>query len=144
MKTPRELLLERHREAQPLLDAIRNEICAGLKDHRPSPAGNTTFALEGFLTMAWQELFVSCRRYWVGLGAAWCVIVLSIVVGQSGGGRVQVVAAQRPEPVLQAMREQEQLRAELLGSSSTPRSVPARHEEKVDQRSHVFNDQAVV
>ena len=67
MKTPRDLLLNRHRPALPKLDVIRRTVLA---EHVGGPALPDE-APAGFLAQAWFELFWSCRRAWIGLAAAW-------------------------------------------------------------------------
>jgi len=64
MKTsdPRELLLRRHRDAEPRLNALRAAVLAEMPSPAPklaSPAG---------WRIAWRELFWPARAAWVGLG----------------------------------------------------------------------------
>jgi hypothetical protein len=124
MRTPRQLLLEHHRHAQDRLDGVRAEVVAGLgrspqQEAPPSSLGN------GFLAACWEELFVCCRRYWAGLGTAWVALLLFAAVGAGGNGE-PARTARASTPMLEAMKVQRQLRAELLGATAdeTPASSP--------------------
>lgn len=115
MRTPRELLLHRHRGAEPALDEVRGEALRVLTSQSRREVGSTPPAGERLLGTLWQELFVTCRRYWMGLGVAWCVIVILAAAGGMDGSSRVLAASVSSEPVIQAMREQERLRDELLG-----------------------------
>jgi hypothetical protein len=69
MNKPREVLLERHRDAEPELERICQRLLAGL----PGAPGQRPSVL---LARCWQELFWSCRRAWTGVAAAWGAMVL--------------------------------------------------------------------
>jgi len=116
MKTPKELLLSRHRDAEPALDAVREEALRELATKRRKPAAAIAQpAGASWLTTAWQELFVSCRRYWMGLGTAWCGILL----------------------VIEAVEEQLQMRAELLTGAPESELRPASAEPAPRSRSAI-------
>lgn len=137
MKTPKELLMSRHREAEPSLDIIRNEVLQSLKSQSIDAAQATSPQRGSVFTALWQELFVSCRRYWMGLGTAWCAIVFFIAVsGQSGmEGRVMAVAPS--ESLINAVREQQRLRAELLGVEIVQKVRAVRREDNLGPRSEM-------
>lgn len=74
MKTPREILLQRHREATPKLDAIRESLVSKLNNEETIGAGfpaDLGAWLLGGSTKLWRELFWSCRRTWAGLATVW-------------------------------------------------------------------------
>ena len=71
MKTPREILLNRHREQTAQLDALRIEVIGTL---RSNPAPDDRAVPAGFLVQAWRELFVRYRRTWLALGTVWCAL----------------------------------------------------------------------
>ena len=73
MRTPRDLLLTRHAAAQPKLDALRRHVVA---EYVGVPAANQAPARPSFLEQLWMELFWSCRRAWLGLAAAWAVVLV--------------------------------------------------------------------
>jgi hypothetical protein len=128
MKTPKELLLSRHRDSEPTLDAIREEVLRELASQRGKPASATAQPSgASWLMAAWQELFVSCRRYWMGLGTAWCGILL---VGLLGAGETLTrggMSDGSSPATMEAVQEQFQLRAELLTGDlePDPRGAPA-------------------
>jgi hypothetical protein len=113
MKTPRELLLDQHRQAEARLDAIRGEVVHAM-GARPDAEMPRAKAGIGLLASCWQELFVHCRRYWIGLGAAWAVVLVFVAAGAFShkDGRVMASAS---GATLEAMQAQQQLRNELLG-----------------------------
>lgn len=68
MKTPRELLLEKHSSAIPALNAVRRRALEVAFEERKQP---TPFWLK-----LWQELVLPYRHMWAGLAVAWGVIVV--------------------------------------------------------------------
>lgn len=69
MKTPRQILLERHRNAEARLDAIRQDVLAALRKapaREPRPLASLTL----------RDAVLSLRWHLVGLGAAWLVVLL--------------------------------------------------------------------
>ncbi len=108
MKTPRELLLHRHADATPKLDAAREQVVASLQP-RP-PATN-------WLVTAWQELFWNSRRVWAGLAVVWAVLLVCNVAMQDRSTSVAAASKARmpAAEVRQLWQAQARLRAELLG-----------------------------
>jgi len=164
MKTPREILLQRHEAAIARLDAIRRNVLAAqessvenvrntqnavIKTEAPAPSlpadritlspgvrvsvnsvrstAQSSFTVQetlAWLAMKlWQELFWPCRRIWIGLGAAWLLILtLNLAVGQAP--KLVINKTARPSrETLMAVREQRKLLIQLLDSgvsASTP------------------------
>ena len=113
MKTPRELLLARHANAQPKLDALRQRVVA---DH--TGAGITEAAARpGILAQLWMELFWSCRRAWLGLASAWALIlILNLTAGPAATSATGWASRTPPTAEIRlALAEQARLRTELLG-----------------------------
>lgn len=79
MKTPREVLLERHRDAQPKLDHLRRAAVTEL-NHKATKGPCSTSALVSWFLLfpktLWCELFFPSRRIWSGLAAVWILILL--------------------------------------------------------------------
>jgi len=119
MRTPRELLLHRHRTVESALDQVRRDALRALPGRSLAQARVGAIRVDTFLGALWQEFFVACRRYWMSLGAAWCAIVILVLAGASDDSSRAMATSVPSEPVIQAMREQERLRAELLGVSVT-------------------------
>lgn len=139
MKTPGELLLNRHREHEPKLDAIRREVVKGLgREVSADPAE------PGALTVLWQELFVACRWWWRGLAAAWCVILLAVVLGGAGEQAGQATQMATAEPMIEAMQERLRLRDELLGLAVVEEAKVAKAEPATGPRSDLSREERYV
>ena len=136
MKTPREILLARHRSAEPQLAAMRRRILTPAEEsHRgqkPSLAR---------LAESCCDFFRIPRPAWAALGAAWALIIaLNIASSDTPNVNPGVASAttKRSPEMLQALREQKRLFAELVGSLSAPdaeapRFVPRPRSERQPQ-----------
>jgi hypothetical protein len=98
MKTPRDILLERHRAAMPELDAIRH----GIVDAK--------FRRRNFTVVIWQELIQPSRRVWSGLAAAWVLILTVNLVERDPAPAGKIVAA----PAMMSLSDQQRLLNELF------------------------------
>ena len=111
MKTPRELLLERHRAAGLKLDAVRRE---ALKCLSREPGS----AMPLSLTTALRQFFWPHPRAWAGLAVVW-VLILFLHVAARDTSEVATKETLPPSPdVALALKQQRQLRAELIGQSA--------------------------
>ena len=119
MKTPREILFARHRDAEPKLDVIRRKALAAL------PASDEAEALKltgtnaprfkvPSLNKLWLELIWPSRRAWAAMAAVWLAVLAA---------NLQMKATSPPAPglrrvqnreLLQSFQEQRRLLAELL------------------------------
>ena len=113
MKTPRDLLLDQHRQQERRLDAIRSEVIRGMAAPVTHPISHALPG-PGFLATCWQELFLQCRRYWLGLGAAWA-LALALTLWGSASDRTEQVIVRNSQLTLEAIHAQQRLRDELLG-----------------------------
>ena len=134
MKTPREVLFDRHRDVERRLDSIRERILAeefsgGARDLSPPDS----LSLASIVEKLWHQLVVPCRGIWCTLAVVWLIIMAlnfaSADAPQKSGNRS---IASSPEIRL-AVREQRLLRLELLGASmssaaAAPSAVPPRSE----------------
>jgi hypothetical protein len=135
MKTPREILLARHRAAEPRLDMVRRDILENLSPKEIRRGGRWNNFVAGC-----RELFRLPRWAWSGLGAAWLVIVgLNIAARETPATQPAPSAiAKRSSDTLQALREQKQLFAELVGlrpitgDAEAPRFVPRPRSERAE------------
>ena len=125
MKTPRELLLKQHAPSESALDGVRLAVVQQLRSNEVLQPDSQEETELGFLGTLWQELFIACRKYWTGLGAAWCVIVLLAVIVHEGEASRSGLTLPQSAVMIQAMRDQQQLRNELLGLEIT---LQARNE----------------
>jgi hypothetical protein len=103
MKTPRELLLARHKAAGPRLDEIRHKIVDTIGARRPL-----------FAVKLWEELILPVRHAWIGLAAAWTVIlVLNLSSSGDASVRVSQTGPMNPDSVI-ALQRRERLMAHLV------------------------------
>ena len=121
MKTPREILLARHRAVETKLDAIRSEVVAQCRDGRraaiPKRRVNGAAA---FPILLWRELIFPSRRTWAGIAAAWALIlVVNFSLRDPGqGGAAKVTASE-----IMSFQEQQKLVNELLADRFVPDDV---------------------
>jgi hypothetical protein len=139
MKTPREILFNRHCEAETKLDEIRRNVVGELQTEVPSVASEPDA-----LTVLWQELFVACRWWWRGLGAAWCLILLAVLLGGADEQVGQATQMATAEPMIEAMRERLRMRDELLGLAVVDEAKIAKAEPATGPRSDLFREERYV
>jgi hypothetical protein len=117
MKTPRKILLDRHSQKVPALDAMRKQILSG-----------TTLSASGpvfcpvqmrwpvrVLQNVWNELVCPARRMWAGLAAVWVVIVIGNLAQKDPDDRVLAKAPPVSTQQLSAWRAQQRQLADLNG-----------------------------
>ena len=122
MKTPRELILERHQSAETKLKAIRAEDLAACtrsaaqaSSQRP-PAFDFSTAVVRF----WQETFWPWRRAWIGMAAIW-IFILGFSMAGGEAPRTASTKPYRPDPeALAVLQEQKHLLTQLLGPATPP------------------------
>jgi hypothetical protein len=122
MKTPRDIMLARHRAVEPKLDAIRREVVDAAADvnRRKQPVRELTFAaaLANAIEVLFQELVWPCRRTWAALAVVWMALFIFNVSQQD---KSELAARKLPPPspeAIMAWRQQERLLAELIGPSA--------------------------
>ena len=128
MNTPREILLEKHREADRRLAGIQAQVIGS--SSRPAMKVQPWPAL--VWQKLWDELVYPLRLAWGGLAAVW--LVLCAVNLQMSDSRPMAVADARHESatnVLMAWKEQEAVLAELTESprhpvADRPRNLPPK------------------
>ena len=123
MKTPREVLLARHKAAERKLDSVRDQVLTTLT----TPAEKKRTVAGHFLESC-RNCFRVPRFAWGGLAAAWLVIVaLNLAARDAAPGQPTAFAQKRqPAETLQAVREQKRLLAELTGLIEKPEIEPPR------------------
>jgi hypothetical protein len=122
MKTPREILLNRHRAAQPKLDAIRKHVLA---EHAPARGASPPVNLTSLARQFWAEVIWPARRVWLGFAAAWLVIAaLNLASRETRLPTASNASAPAPEALL-ALREQRKLLSQLLEPGAAPSAAPA-------------------
>jgi hypothetical protein len=133
MKTPREILLERHQVAQPKLDRLRQQVLSSALEARA--ASPHLHVLARAALKMWRELIWPSRRTWAGLTAAWVVLA---AINLEMGDTVRMSAGERLLPasdLAQAFAEQKRVLAELLQPAialppKPPRPSPRPHSER--------------
>jgi hypothetical protein len=79
MKTPREILMARHRAAGAKLDALRESVVAELSNQETKGQSSDNVFVASLLCClkaCWQELFFHSRRFWTGTAAIWIFILI--------------------------------------------------------------------
>lgn len=113
MKTPREILNQRHQAAVPKLDAIRHTVVGGLNTNT-----RESFSFVSLLLCCskniWQELILPSRRIWIGLAAIW-ILILAANISMSSRSQFKMAGSSSGPAIIQAVRQQEQLLTELIG-----------------------------
>lgn len=125
MKTPREIILQRHQNTEAKLDALRQRVLR--EQSEATASAPTPFTVDrpnwaGFVMRLWQELVWSCRRVWLGLGAVWLVILTLQLLGADAQAVVKSEPAPFSPSVLEIFRAQRRLAAEF--NDSMPLSSP--------------------
>jgi hypothetical protein len=117
MKTPREVLFERHWAARPKLDAIRQKIVGELNNKETKeqrfPKGAVFWLLDCSNTL-WRELIFPSRRIWVGLAAVWILIFIANVSMRDQAGTAMAKAS-APAEMAATFQQQQELLAQLIG-----------------------------
>ena len=118
MKTPREILFQRHQAAEPKLDAIRETTLATVGDHGLVKAMDSAEATD-FRGSLYEFLF-SLRWHLAGMSAVWLVVAsLSLNVGHSPDLVASIPTAKNPSAqiIMVSLREN---RRELLQMIQSP------------------------
>ena len=123
MKTPREILFQRHQAAEPKLDAIRETVVASVYDRRPHSPAVTDRRYN------WREFLISLRWHLAGMGTAWLVIVLlNLNVGQATNLASAIPRAKIPpaQIILAALRENRRELLEAMQPAEVRGARPSR------------------
>ena len=114
MKTPRELLLGRHRAVEPRLDEARQNALAGLS--RSTSAASAA-------APSWLDWLKSLRWHFAGIGAVWLAVAF---LNTGGSAETTTAVAKKDIPsahqLVTAMR---QSRQQLLQLIEPPAAEPA-------------------
>lgn len=123
MKTPREILLARHRAAEPKLDALRQAALATVRDRRATSDEAREWRLSGVAAIVfhtlWRELIFPCRRVWTGLAAVWILLFVVNLAQQDRGG-TPAAGAGPSAPMVLAYYQQEKMLQALVADHTLP------------------------
>lgn len=116
MKTPRELIFEKHRSIESKLAQIRPENLAALAQAEAARAAcpvRPETGLWAIIQAFWQESIRPWRRAWIGMAALWLVMLLAFAATDDSP-RMARSKARPPSPeVLAILREQKELMSQL-------------------------------
>jgi hypothetical protein len=122
MKTPREVLLDRHALAVEKLDSLRRQAvrAAGAEcQAAPGRASQLATAIRRAPAICFRELIWPARRVWAGFAVVWLAL---LVVNLAQSDRTATAAGAQPAPadMLRAWEQQQQIVTELIGQAETP------------------------
>lgn len=125
MKTPRQILFERHADAQASLDALRQSVVAPMRQRR-----------RPWRELLWQELVLPIRTLLAGLSIAWALI-LALHLTSRGPSTERVPHALPPSFVREIAAQQRILTA-LLGLRPAEAPEPAEPRSERPPSGHLF------
>ena len=134
MKTPREVLLARHRGIEPKLEQMWPSVAA-VCDRRGS---REVGAHRAPLQLLWRELIWPCRRVWAGLACAWTLIIVVHVASSEPTTRDTGKTPPQSREEMQALAEQRRMLAQLIEPTAEPSEkhkpeLPGPRSEQVSQ-----------
>ena len=128
MKTPREILLQRHQAAAPKLDAIRADVVAGLA--RPP-------AREEF---SWRDVVRSLRWHLAAMSVVWVVVgILNMSGSPDAVASIPRDKIPTPQQLWASLRENRRLLLEYSDAPVVEASAPPQ-----GRRSEIAAQRAVV
>jgi hypothetical protein len=139
MKTPREILLSRHSEANAELDSIRERVVADechLLARNSERETRNLKSLPDLVLKLWRELILPARRVWAGFAVVWIAIALFNFASTDRASGTMAKAKPGSGGILAVWQEQRKVVAELTDSPETidadkPKmTVPRPHSER--------------
>jgi hypothetical protein len=128
MKTPREVLLNRHQAIKPKLNSIRETVLAAACVHPPRPY----LALPLRIVIdAWNELILPARRIWAGFAVVWVAIGALNLANSEPTGGTRTATKPVSSGMVMAWQEQQKVMAELTGPNEP---VDTRKPKTVDPK----------
>jgi hypothetical protein len=127
MKTPREILFQKHQAAEPKLDAIRETVVReGRRVAVPKIKVADTATLPA---LSWRGFLLSLRWHLAGMGAAWLVIaLLSLNVSHATSLASAIPRGKIPpaQIILASLRENRRELQELIQPSESSDARPVK------------------
>ena len=131
MKTPREILFERHRQAEPRLDKVRQQALASVEalrqGRREGVLNSSVNNVEsGILKKIWLELIWPSRRAWAGIAVLWLVLLAANLGLKATATSAPAARSVHRGELVQAFEERRRLLAELLAPAKPQPPEPPR------------------
>jgi len=143
MKTPRDIILQHHCAAEVGLQTLSAQQLAQLAAGKQSRVTPKAARSNSFFTNLWAEVFLPWRKVWLGLGAAWVVILVFNTVLREDSSRIALQSLSAPTPeTLQLLTEQRRILAQLM--ETTEPQTPADIPRKPGPRSEAVTRRAIV
>ncbi|HEX3797935.1 MAG TPA: hypothetical protein VH413_04475 [Verrucomicrobiae bacterium] len=135
MKTPREILFEKHRDAEAKLSQLDAQPLAEYARESSRQKTSTRALAHSWLKYFWSEAVLPWRKIWIGIASAWLVIIgMSLTVNSRPGGAVAEQAKVDPQ-TRTVLLEQQRMLAQLLEPTAPPvRLKPATPGPRSDAR----------
>ena len=124
MKTPREILFQRHKTVERKLDAVRQSAVAAVCDRRRAVSPAVTDR-----RYDWREWLFSLRWHLAGMSAVWFVIaLLSLCTSHSPSQAASVSDQKIPSAkiIMAALRENRRQLLELIQASDSRETGPSK------------------
>ena len=141
MKTPRDILFEKHQNAGPKLDAIRQSVVVAASRQSAGisiPKSQWSLIPHLIFPTFWRELILPSRRVWSGLAATWLILIFVNLAERDPASSIKGVTA----PVMMSSGEQQRLMNELLADRAIPADAdrpktfsPKPHTEKIQPQT---------
>lgn len=132
MRTPRQILLHRHRHVEPALDRLRRDALAQalprVQRAEPLASGRKAWLPPG-CWLLWEDAVRPWRFAWMGLAAAWVTIFGLHLAGGGAPAPASSARAVTATPELRAeLESQQRWYAEFLDTpTEEPRKSPPGH-----------------
>jgi len=125
MKTPREILFERHRAAEGRLSDIRKAAVLAIAEQH-SPATHQP-SVSNILDTIWQTL-LSLRWHLAGMTTIWLLVLFLSASGSNGSTNANLeTSSPSPQKVLASLRENRRQVLDLIGpAAAEPAPAPRR------------------
>jgi len=124
MKTPREILLDRHQAADPKLDQLRRNVISKLNNEGTKEESFVTRLLRCSQNF-WRELILPKPQAWAGVAALWVVIFAFKLSTQDTSPVASKKTAMSPEVVAE-LKQQKAFFGELAGLPQLPEIRPSQ------------------
>ncbi len=118
MKTPREILLQRHRSVTPRLDKIRSKVVADLT--APPDRESQQPVVAGFL----REFLLPLRWHLAGMSALWLLAALLSIDRASTPSQTAKASSPSPQMAAATLFENRRQLAEMINSPTDDTAPP--------------------